>query len=286
MGKRKLLLSGSSVAELRKECEEFLRETAGTVGPEYPYPPAAETGPDPRQLELPLKESIPATVATYPTPTQSITTTPAISSDRDKRGVPWDARVHSSNREMTVKGSWRKRRGVEDSELERVEAELLRGSAGNVSAPVPVQPPATIPQQYPAAPVAPPVPVGNAPAVSPAPVAPTIPSAIPQVPSIATTVPTNLVPFPATQAPSVPTPSPTPPPAAPVIVSLSHNLATFKANMPMVIAELVKQGKIGQDYIAAVKQSCNVQEIWQMNETQIGEWFELLCQHNLINRMP
>lgn len=54
----------------------------------------------------------------------------------------------------------------------------------------------------------------------------------------------------------------------------------------MVIAELVKQGKIGQDYIAAVKQSCNVQEIWQMNETQIGEWFELLCQHNLINRMP
>ncbi len=43
MGKRKLLLSGSSVAELRKECEEFLRETAGTVGPEYPYPPAPTT---------------------------------------------------------------------------------------------------------------------------------------------------------------------------------------------------------------------------------------------------
>lgn len=265
MGKRKLLLSGSSVAELRKECEEFLRETAGTTVPEYPYPPKEED----KQLPLVPQPQSPVAAAVTTGPTQGADTGPVPT--HDSRGVPWDSRIHSSNREITKDGSWRKRRGTEPAEVARVEAELLRGGS---------QP---VPQQYPPQPVAPPVaPLGNGlpPAASPAPVAPIQPS----VPQMSPSTATIAQPGP---APVIPLHASTSPPApAQQVVSLAHNLATFKANMPMVIAKLVQDGKINQEYIASVKQSCGVQEIWQLTEAQQAEWFEMLCQYNLITRMP
>lgn len=47
-----------------------------------------------------------------------------ISGQVDKDGFPWDARIHSGNKEMTGKGVWRKKRGVTDQEVTDVENEL------------------------------------------------------------------------------------------------------------------------------------------------------------------
>ena len=53
----------------------------------------------------------------------------------DKNGLPWDARIHSSNHKLTDKGVWQRRRGITDMEFERVRNELL-GLAPEPTAPV------------------------------------------------------------------------------------------------------------------------------------------------------
>lgn len=53
----------------------------------------------------------------------------------DKNGLPWDARIHSSNHKLTDKGVWQRRRGITDMEFERVRNELL-GLASEPTAPV------------------------------------------------------------------------------------------------------------------------------------------------------
>lgn len=53
----------------------------------------------------------------------------------DKDGVPWDAEIHSSNRKLTDKGIWTKRRGVDDA--------LYRSKTAALKATVAAQPAAT-----------------------------------------------------------------------------------------------------------------------------------------------
>lgn len=55
----------------------------------------------------------------------------------DKNGLPWDARIHSSNHKLTDKGVWQRRRGITDIEFERVKNELL-GVQAPVVSPAPV----------------------------------------------------------------------------------------------------------------------------------------------------
>lgn len=42
----------------------------------------------------------------------------------DKNGLPWDERIHSSNKAFVADGTWRKRRGVDEALVAQVEAEL------------------------------------------------------------------------------------------------------------------------------------------------------------------
>lgn len=58
----------------------------------------------------------------------------------DARGLPWDLRIHSGNREMTSDGKWRKRRGVDDETVAAVEAELRGKATINPVAPAPAAP--------------------------------------------------------------------------------------------------------------------------------------------------
>jgi hypothetical protein len=53
VSKRKLLLSGSSIVELRKECIEFLKETEGMGEniPCQPSPPYSRTATQTREIE-------------------------------------------------------------------------------------------------------------------------------------------------------------------------------------------------------------------------------------------
>lgn len=42
----------------------------------------------------------------------------------DAKWIPWDARIHSSSKELNKDGTWRKRRGIDDALIAQVEAEL------------------------------------------------------------------------------------------------------------------------------------------------------------------
>lgn len=75
----------------------------------------------------------------------------------DKNGMPWDARIHSSSREQTAKAVWKMRRGVDDTLVAQVTAELRASTPAAVSVPRP--PLASIAATPPAQPVAPPPPV-------------------------------------------------------------------------------------------------------------------------------
>jgi len=51
----------------------------------------------------------------------------------DKKGMRWDARIHSSSKAKIADGTWKYRRGVTDEEIKRVEGELT----GTIAPPPP-----------------------------------------------------------------------------------------------------------------------------------------------------
>lgn len=61
----------------------------------------------------------------------------------DADGLPWDARIHSGNKETTAEGKWRKRRGVHEETM-RLVTEELRATMSAV-APTVTPPPAPAP---------------------------------------------------------------------------------------------------------------------------------------------
>ena len=92
---------------------------AATIAP--PVPPAMPPAPP--------------VAATAPAPSGNV--------QLDKRGLPWDHRIHSGERTQNKDGSWRNKRGLPDGEVERVEAELraVLGIAAPVVPPAPPAPP-------------------------------------------------------------------------------------------------------------------------------------------------
>ena len=70
--------------------------------------------------------------------------------ERDRRGLPWDGRIHASSRARVADGTWRMRRGVDDMVIKKVEAEL---KAAWGSSPLPVTPEPIVEVLPPAPPV-------------------------------------------------------------------------------------------------------------------------------------
>lgn len=92
----------------------------------------------------------------------------------DVKGFPWDERIHAVTQGKKADGTWRYKRGVEDSYIKQIETELQSRGSGQV----------VIPAEVPAFPVAPPAlhVVHAAPVVvSPVPVAPPAPPPQPVV---------------------------------------------------------------------------------------------------------
>lgn len=99
----------------------------------------------------------------------------------DKTGLPWDERIHSSGaNKLNADGTWRKRRGVNEIDYKRIEAEL-RGAAPAPSVPTP--------------------PVPQPPNLTVVPPAPFVPPAAPNVPP-PPTVSASPVPSPGGSAPT------------------------------------------------------------------------------------
>lgn len=63
-----------------------------------------------------------ASTATVAAALPALPTTGAAALDKD--GLPWDERIHSSNRAINADGSWRTKRGVDKTLLATVESEL------------------------------------------------------------------------------------------------------------------------------------------------------------------
>lgn len=87
-----------------------------------------------------------------------VSTTPSL----DKSGIPWDERIHASSKSLTADGLWRKKRGVEESLIAVVEAELralmgLPAPAPVMVAPAPPNPTVAAAVPIPAAPTSVPV---------------------------------------------------------------------------------------------------------------------------------
>lgn len=62
----------------------------------------------------------------------------------DKSGLPWDERIHSSSKNLTAEGLWRKKRGVSDEAVVLTESELRRiplDTPGSPFIAVPASPP-------------------------------------------------------------------------------------------------------------------------------------------------
>lgn len=104
----------------------------------------------------------------------------------DKTGRVWDARIDSSNKKLSAKGLWQRRRNIPDEVYNSVVAELTGGTP-TVQLDPPAAPQAPIAPQAPQAPIAPEVPA--APEVPDAPQAPAAPE-VPAAPvSVADTAP-------------------------------------------------------------------------------------------------
>ena len=130
--------------------------TAPVVAPASSTTPAVPVPPAPAAAQT-TGETAPAAAAPAPA---------SADSPRDKAGLPWDARIHSSGQSMNSgDGLWKRKRGVSEHTVALVEAEL-RAQLG-LAAPVPA-----------AVEVAPVIPAPPA-AVEVAPVVPAAPAAAP-----------------------------------------------------------------------------------------------------------
>lgn len=89
---------------------------------------------------------------------------PAVATDTlqvDSEGLPWDERIHSSSKKTTAKGTWTRRKNINDDVFNRVTAELRGGAvppAPIMTASIPpapmVAPPPSFLQRTPAQPPA------------------------------------------------------------------------------------------------------------------------------------
>jgi len=67
----------------------------------------------------------PGTVEDEPAPATDTTLDPKIGVETDSRGVPWLADAHAGTKGKNKDGTWKKKRGVDDAEVEKLEQAAL-----------------------------------------------------------------------------------------------------------------------------------------------------------------
>lgn len=99
---------------------------AGTNVSEVPQAPAESSPVPPSAPTPPVAPTVEAA--------------PASSVELDKRGLPWDARIHSGAKSKLANGNWKLARGVDPVLVTQVEAELYRSRSAPAPAATPVPP--------------------------------------------------------------------------------------------------------------------------------------------------
>ena len=91
--------------------------------------PAAPPPPPPPISAVPVAAATVIPAATAPVSSMAIPAPtpappgPAVPAELDSRGMPWDARIHASNRSKTIKQEWKRKRGVDENLVTAVEAQ-------------------------------------------------------------------------------------------------------------------------------------------------------------------
>lgn len=113
----------------------------------------AQAGTNVSEVQQAPAESSPVPPSA-PTPpvAPTVEAAPASSVELDKRGLPWDARIHSGAKSKLANGNWKLARGVDPVLVTQVEAELYqsRSAPAPAATPVPPAPPAPTVEAAPA----------------------------------------------------------------------------------------------------------------------------------------
>jgi hypothetical protein len=75
-----------------------------------------------------------------------------------------------------------------------------------------------------------------------------------------------------------------PVPAMPTMQS-GHSLETFTAQFPLIIATLITEGKITQEYVNELKKYFGVAEIWMINDEQKGQVFASFVEYGFVKKV-
>jgi hypothetical protein len=225
----------------------------------------------------PIVDNSVETVDNDPEPTPVVINAASIAQaahnyETDSRGLPWDERIHSSSKEKNKDGSWRYKRGVDKNLLPQVEAELLAGRSPNQStAPMPV----IAPPPLPTIPVEIPKVFPQATVPTQAPVAQPVVNVMPVSTPVTPVQPAVVTSY----EQQIPIPQSTKP---------THSLQTFKdpANFAKVIAVLVTEKKIDQNYLNQLKTHFGVKEIFDLpkNDAAITEIFNSFVGYGFITK--
>lgn len=168
-----------------------------------------------------------------------------IDNEVDSEGLPWDDRIHASSKAKVKDGSWREKRGAETSFINTIKAELRSR-------------------------------------VQSATVMTTPPQPVYQAPS----TPMYVVPAEAVITPVVaPAPVVVVAPPMPTMGHNGHTLDTFTKGFALIIAQLITEGKINQDYVNQLKAHFGITEIWEANAEQIKAMFDFFAENNIIQKV-
>ena len=185
----------------------------------------------------------------------------------DSRGLPWDERIHSGNKEKGKDGVWRRRRGVDPTFEKQVEAELY-AAAGKTS-PTQVKPFGSMsPEQYQQA------------------VQPAAPAPMPTTEHRAA-LPVGADLLSSAQIPATPAPTFAPPAPVQVLPPNTFTPETFRNNLVTVLNDLAAAGKINHDWINAQKQMFNGKDVtqWSENQASCNSLFEAFVQWGFVNKL-
>lgn len=103
------------------------------------------------ETPAPVQDALKANAAPVPQPEpQDDEPTNDTPPATDKNGLPWDERIHAGTKALNADGTWKKRRGVDDTTVAAVTAELTGAAPQPESEPTPAPTPAPTPEPTPA----------------------------------------------------------------------------------------------------------------------------------------
>lgn len=266
----KFEISADSSQELREKMLEFAHETISSQGsltqkPQY----IDDDGSSPAQLLSSVSEIFKADeILPLVIPHRQPYAPPVINApgaELDSRGLRYDSRIHAATKSFNKDGSWRNRRGVDETLIAQVEAELRGQPHSPAPLAVPPPPAPTITVELPKFDLQNPVNMQGQPVTNPW-ESTVKPEAVPAQPMVAANYENVLI---------------------PQGMRPAHSLSTFKNNLTLILAKLITEKKIDQTYVRQLCDYFQIKEIWNVlaSERHCIELYNTFGELGFITKM-